>query len=207
MIDVKFTVETKDGNWFENINSIEECFSHDVKKIYETTFGTKQLLIYDNGNSQYNFNFMNGYFTVEALHQLQTYDTKHSIIYDYHMELIATEIDIMLGKECCIKIGFPVSFRRVKGRKPISSIDSKLSEKTTLKNILKEYHYSQFDSIFLELLSPDDLYMKSLILKRDNGLNKEDIKFNRMVKGKCSCRPYGADYKWLDYLQTIDYEE
>ena len=39
MIDVKFAVETKDGNWFENINSIEECFSHDVKKIYETTFG------------------------------------------------------------------------------------------------------------------------------------------------------------------------
>ncbi|MBS7213203.1 MAG: hypothetical protein KH045_11800, partial [Megamonas funiformis] len=110
MIDVKFAVETKDGNWFENINSIKECFNHDVKKIYETTFGTKQLLIYDNGNSQYNFNFMNGYFTVEALQQLQTYDTKHSIIYDYHMELIATEIDIMLGKECCIKIGFPVSF-------------------------------------------------------------------------------------------------
>ena len=70
MIDVKFAVETKDGNWFENINSIKECFNHDVKKIYETTFGTKQLLIYDNGNSQYNFNFMNGYFTVEALQQL-----------------------------------------------------------------------------------------------------------------------------------------
>ena len=34
MIDVKFAVETKDGNWFENINSIEECFSHDIKKIY-----------------------------------------------------------------------------------------------------------------------------------------------------------------------------
>lgn len=79
--------------------------------------------------------------------------------------------------------------------------------KATFKEILNRYHYSQFDSIFLELLSPDDLYMKSLILKRDNGLNKEDIKFNRMVKGKCSCRPYGADYKWLDYLQTIDYEE
>ena len=60
MIDVKFAVETKDGNWFENINSIEECFEHNVKKIYETTFGTKQLLIYDNGNSQYNFNFMSG---------------------------------------------------------------------------------------------------------------------------------------------------
>lgn len=53
----------------------------------------------------------------------------------------------------------------------------------------------------------DGTYVKSIILKRDNGLNKEDIKFNRMVKGKCSCRPYGADYKWLDYLQTIDYEE
>ena len=31
MIDVKFAVETKDGNWFENINSIE------LSKIMNTT--------------------------------------------------------------------------------------------------------------------------------------------------------------------------
>ena len=62
MIDVKFAVETKDGNWFENINSIEECFEHNVKKIYETTFGgikTMQVLVYSNSENKYCFNFMN----------------------------------------------------------------------------------------------------------------------------------------------------
>lgn len=204
MIDVKFAVETKDGNWFENINSIEECFSHDVKKIYETTFGTKQLLIYDNGNSQYNFNFMSGYFTIEALYQLQIYDAKHKILSGRHDEILSEEIAIMLGKECSMEIGAIPKTRIGKGQR---LVQIRKCNKATFKEILNGYHYSQFDSIFLELLSPDDLYMKSLILKRDNGLNKEDIKFNRMVKGKCSCRPYGADYKWLDYLQTIDYEE
>lgn len=204
MIDVKFAVETKDGNWFENINSIEECFSHDVKKIYETTFGTKQLLIYDNGNSQYNFNFMSGYFTIEALYQLQIYDAKHKILSGRHDEILSEEIAIMLGTECSMEIGAIPKTRIGKGQR---LVQIRKCSKATFKEILNGYHYSQFDSIFLELLSPDDLYMKSLILKRDNGLNKEDIKFNRMVKGKCSCRPYGADYKWLDYLQTIDYEE
>lgn len=204
MIDVKFAVETKDGNWFENINSIEECFSHDVKKIYETTFGTKQLLIYDNGNSQYNFNFMSGYFTIEALYQLQIYDAKHKILSGRHDEILSEEIAIMLGKECSMEIGAIPKTKMGRGR---ILMQARKCNKATFKEILNGYHYSQFDSIFLELLSPDDLYMKSLILKRDNGLNKEDIKFNRMVKGKCSCRPYGADYKWLDYLQTIDYEK
>lgn len=203
MIDVKFAVETKDGNWFENINSIEECFSHDIKKIYETTFG-KQLLIYDNGNSQYNFNFMSGYFTIEALYQLQIYDAKHKILSGRHDEILSEEIAIMLGKECSMEIGAIPKTKMGRGR---ILMQARKCNKATFKEILNGYHYSQFDSIFLELLSPDDLYMKSLILKRDNGLNKEDIKFNRMVKGKCSCRPYGVDYKWLDYLQTIDYEE
>lgn len=204
MIDVKFAVETKDGNWFENINSIEECFEHNVKKIYETTFGTKQLLIYDNGNNQYNFNFMSGYFTIEALYQLQIYDAKHKILSGRHDEILSEEIAIMLGKECSMEIGAIPKTKMGRGR---ILMQARKCNKATFKEILNGYHYSQFDSIFLELLSPDDLYMKSLILKRDNGLNKEDIKFNRMVKGKCSCRPYGADYKWLDYLQTIDYEK
>lgn len=204
MIDVKFAVETKDGNWFENINSIEECFEHNVKKIYETTFGTKQLLIYDNGNSQYNFNFMSGYFTIEALYQLQIYDAKNKILFGRHDEILSEEIAIMLGKECSMEIGAIPKTKMGRGR---ILMQARKCNKATFKEILNGYHYSQFDSIFLELLSPDDLYMKSLILKRDNGLNKEDIKFNRMVKGKCSCRPYGADYKWLDYLQTIDYEK
>lgn len=39
MIDVKFAVETKTGDWFENINSIKECFEHNVKK------STKQPLV------------------------------------------------------------------------------------------------------------------------------------------------------------------
>ena len=100
MIDVKFAVETKTGDWFENINSIEECFSHDVKKIYETTFGTKQLLIYDNGNSQYNFNFMSGYFTIEALYQLQIYDAKHKILFGRHDEILSEEIAKFLNIPC-----------------------------------------------------------------------------------------------------------
>ena len=39
MIDVKFAVETKDGNWFENINSIKECFNHDVRKYMKQPLG------------------------------------------------------------------------------------------------------------------------------------------------------------------------
>ena len=207
MIDVKFAVETKDGNWLENINSIKECFEHNVKKIYETTFGgikTMQVLVYSNSENKYCFNFMNGYFTIEALYQLQIYDAKHKILCGRHNEILSEEIAIMLGKECSMEIGAIPKARIGKGR---VLMQARKCNKTTFKEILNRYHYSQFDSIFLELLSPDDLYMKSLILKRDNGLNKEDINFNRMVKGKCSCRPYGADYKWLDYLQTIDYEK
>lgn len=206
MINVKFAVETKTGDWFENINSIKECFEHDVKKIYETTFGgikTMQLLIYYNDNNQYYFNFMNGYFSIEALYQLQVYNAKHKIMYNYHMKLVETEIDIMLGKECCIQIGVPmVPKRRIR---KISN--SRKADKTTLKNILEEYHYHQSDSIILDIMAIDGTYVKSLVLKRDNGLSREEVNFNRFVKGKCSCRPYGADYKWLDYLQTIDYTD
>lgn len=204
MINVKFAVETKDGNWFENINSIKECFEHDVKKIYETTFGsieTKQLLIYYNNNNQYYFNFMNGYFSIEALYQLQVYNAKHKIMYNYHMKLVETEIDIMLGKECTIEIGVPI----VSKRRKISN--GRKANKTTLKNILEEYQYHQSDSIILDIMSIDGTYVKSLVLKRDNGLSREEVNFNRFVKGKCSCRPYGANYKWLDYLQTIDYTD
>lgn len=178
MIDVKFAVETKDGNWFENINSIEECFSHDVKKIYETTFGTKQLLIYDNGNSQYNFNFMSGYFTIEALHQLQIYDAKHKILSGRHDEILSEEIAIMLGKECSMEIGVSpkvnVRTRTLRNRRKI--------DKTTFKDILNDYHYKELNNVFLEVLCADGLYMKSIFL-------------------------YGDGYKWLDYLQSIDYKE
>lgn len=177
MIDVKFAVETKDGNWFENINSIEECFSHDIKKIYETTFG-KQLLIYDNGNSQYNFNFMSGYFTIEALYQLQIYDAKHKILSGRHDEILSEEIAIMLGKECSMEIGVSpkvnVRTRTLRNRRKI--------DKTTFKDILNDYHYKELNNVFLEVLCADGLYMKSIFL-------------------------YGDGYKWLDYLQSIDYKE
>ena len=44
MIDVKFAVETKDGNWFENINSIKECFNHDVKKNLRNNLWDKTII-------------------------------------------------------------------------------------------------------------------------------------------------------------------
>lgn len=178
MIDVKFAVETKTGDWFENINSIEECFSHDVKKIYETTFGTKQLLIYDNGNNQYNFNFMSGYFTIEALYQLQIYDTKHKILSGRHAEILATEILIMLGKQCSIDIGVSPK-TKTKGRR---LLNRRKNDKTTFKDILNGYHYKKADNVFVEVVCRNEAYMKSLFL-------------------------YNNGYKWLDYLQTIDYEE
>lgn len=207
MINVKFAVETKTGDCFENINSIEECFGYDIKKIYETTFGsieTKQLLIYYNDNNQYYFNFMNGYFSIEALYQLQAYNDEHKIMYNYHMKLVETEIDIMLGKECSIEIRVPIVSKRIIRRR-ISN--GRKADKTTLKNILEEYHYHQSDSIILDIMAINGTYVKSLVLKRDNGLSREEVNFNCVVKGKCSCRPYGADYKWLDYLQTIDYTD
>lgn len=181
MIDVKFAVETKTGDWFENINSIEECFSHDVKKIYETTFGgikTMQVLVYSNSENKYCFNFMNGYFTVEALYQLQIYDAKHKILCGRHNEILSEEIAIMLGKECSMEIGVSpkvnIKTRTLRNRRKI--------DKTTFKDILNGYHYKDLDNVFLEVLCTDGLYMKSIFL-------------------------YGDGYKWLDYLQSIDYKE
>ena len=45
MINIKFTILTKENNCIENISSIEECFKYNVLELYEVTFGKKQLLI------------------------------------------------------------------------------------------------------------------------------------------------------------------
>lgn len=177
MVDVKFAVETKDGKLIKNIASIEECFNYDLKKIYETTFETMQLLIYDNGNNQYSFNFMKGYFSIEALYQLQIYDAKHKILSGRHAEILATEILIMLGKQCSIDIGVSPK-TRTKGR---TLLNRRKNDKTTFKDILNGYHYKNTDIIFVEVVCSNEAYMKSVFLY--NGC------------------------KWLDYLQTIDYEE
>lgn len=178
MIDVKFAVETKDGKLIKNITSIEECFNYDIKKIYETTFETMQLLIYDNSNNQYSFNFVKGYFSIEALHQLQIYDAKHKILFGRHVEILATEILIMLGKQCHIEIGVSPKTRT----KRRTLFNRRKNDKTTFKDILNGYHYKNTDIIFVEVICRNEAYMKSLFL-------------------------YNNGYKWLDYLQTIDYEE
>lgn len=178
MIDVKFAVETKDGKLIKNITSIEECFNYDIKKIYETTFETMQLLIYDNGNNQYSFNFMKGYFSIEALYQLQIYEAKHKILFGRHVEILATEILIMLGKQCSIDIGVSPKTRT----KRRTLFNRRKNNKTTFKDILNGYHYKNTDIIFVEVICRNEAYMKSLFL-------------------------YNNGYKWLDYLQTIDYEK
>lgn len=181
MINIKFAVETKTGDWFENINTVKECFNYEVKKIYETTFGgikKMQLLIYINDNNRYCFNFMNGYFSVEALYQLQIYDAKHKILSGRHNEILAEEISILLGQKCHIEIGVSPKTRT----KRRILFNRRNSDKTTLKDIINGYHYKEADNIFLEIFTLNGTYMKSVFL-------------------------YGVDYKWLDYLQTIDYEE
>lgn len=43
MINTKFTILTKENNYIEDINSIEECFKYNVLELYEVTFGKKQF--------------------------------------------------------------------------------------------------------------------------------------------------------------------
>lgn len=186
MIKTTFSMLTKDDNWFENISSIEECFKHNVKKIYEVTFGKKQLLIaFNSDRKEYVFNFISGYFSIEALQQLQEYNKNNNVLYKYHSELVVREISILKGEKCFIFIS---QLNKNKRNKLVHS-NAKKRDETTLKDILKDYEYHFLKEISLEIFSLDGVYLKAISLR------KEKNKYT------------SPDYKWLDYLQTIDYTD
>lgn len=186
MIKTTFTVLTKDNNCIENLNSIEDCFKYNVLKLYEVTFGKMQLLIvFNDDRKEYIFNFINGYFSVEALQQLQEYNNNNNVLYKYHAELVAREISILKGEKCFIFIGKLNKNRRNK----FVSSNARKRDETTLKDILKDYEYHSLKEISLEVFSLDGVYLKAISLR------KEKDKYT------------SSDFKWLDYLQTIDYTD
>lgn len=183
MIETTFTVLTKDNNCIENINNIEECFKYNVSKLYETTFGKKQLLIaFNNDVKAYIFNFANGYFSLEALQQLQKFNDSNNIMYKYHVGLLEREIAILKGEECYALIG-----KLKKAKRKCVYVNSRKQEKTTLKEILKGYEYKLATELSFEIGSQDELYFKAILLnKKENEITS-------------------PDFKWLDYIQQIEY--
>lgn len=183
MINTKFTVLTKENNCIENINNIEECFKHDVLKLYEVTFGKKQLLIaFNNDVKAYIFNFLNGYFSLEALQQLQQFNNNNNIMYEYHVELLKKEIAILKGEKCYALIG-----ELRKAKRKFVYVNSRKQEKTTLKDVLKGYRYKFATELSFEIGSEDELYFKAVLLSK----KKNEIT--------------SPDFKWLDYIQQIEY--
>lgn len=183
MINTKFTIITKDNNCIENLNTIEECFKHDVLKLYEATFGKRQLLIaFDADRKEYIFNFLKGYFSLEALQQLQEYEKNNNIMYKYHNELMAHEIAILKGEKCYALIG-----ELKKTKRKYVYVNSRKKEETTLKDFLKGYRYFNATELSFEIGSQDELYFKAVLLSK----KKNEIT--------------SPDFKWLDYIQQIEY--
>lgn len=184
MINTKFTILTKENNYIENINSIEECFKYNVLELYEVTFGKKQLLIaFNNDIKKYVFNFANGYFSIEALQQLQEYNNNNDVLYKYHSELIAREISILSGEKCSIFIG---QLNKNKRNRFVHS-NARKKDETTLKDILKDYEYHFLKEVSLEIFSLDGTYLKAITLRKEKD------------------RYASPDFKWLDYVQQIEY--
>lgn len=184
MINIKFTILTKDNIYIENVSSIEECFKYNVLELYEITFGKKQLLItFNDDMKKYIFNFVNGYFSVEALQQLQEYNNNNDVLYKYHSELIAREISILSGEKCSIFIG---QLNKNKRNKFVPS-NARKKDKTTLKDILKDYEYHFLKKVSLEIFSLDGVYLKAITLRKEKD------------------RYTSPDFKWLDYVQQIEY--
>lgn len=184
MINTKFTILTKENNYIEDINSIEECFKYNVLELYEVTFGKKQLLIvFNNDIKKYVFNFANGYFSIEALQQLQEYNNNNDVLYKYHSELIAREISILSGEKCSIFIG---QLNKNKRNRFVRS-NARKKDETTLKDILKDYEYHFLKEVSLEIFSLDGTYLKAITLRKEKD------------------RYASPDFKWLDYVQQIEY--
>lgn len=183
MINTRFDITTKDNIYIENVNSIEECFKYDVLELYEVTFGKKQLLItFNDDMKKYIFNFVNGYFSLEALQQLQQFNDNNNIMYEYHVELLKKEIAILKGEKCYALIG-----ELKKTKRKYVYVNSRKKEETTLKDFLKGYRYFNATELSFEIGSQDELYFKAVLLSK----KKNEIT--------------SPDFKWLDYIQQIEY--
>lgn len=155
-MNITFMVIDSNGKEINNLKSIEECFNYSPSKIYETTFGEKQLIAFQN-KDKYMFSWFYSMPTIDALKQLKEYNDKHGILNNPTKGYLETQIQVFSDEIKCDMNVLHLQ-NRIWAKQRLDDV--------YFGDIVKKLGFNKSTTLSINIFVDEKLYSKEIVLSK-----------------------------------------